>query len=117
MTHFMRMPAPEERRTTVLLAAAAGAALWGAAMAAQAGDQPTPQPAADAHSAAPAATKPTKVDPDDRVICRDEDAPTGSRLGATRICHTQRVWKQMARDGQDWLDSVDRQNPQGSRGN
>lgn len=109
MTHFMRAPAAGSRRTAALLAAvigpAAGLALWGAAMAAQAGDQP-PQPSpADAHSSAPAVAKTDKPDPEDRVICRELEAPTGSRLGAKRVCHTQRQWKQMSQDGQDFLNN------------
>jgi hypothetical protein len=43
---------------------------------------PTPSPAA--------ATE----DPD-RVVCHMSPAPTGSRLGSSRECHTQKQWDQM----------------------
>lgn len=89
------------RRTTALLAAAAGAMLWGAAMAAQAGEQPSSQPAADAHSGAPAASQPAKpADPKDRVTCRDEEV-TGTHLGAKRVCHTKREWDEIENDDMD----------------
>jgi hypothetical protein len=103
MTRFMCKPAAESRRTTALLAAAAGVALWGVAMAAQAGDQPSAQPAADAHNGAVASSKPAKPDPQDRVVCRQEEE-TGSRLGGHRICHTNREWDQIARDSGDMLN-------------
>ena len=102
----MRKPAAEARRTTVLLGAigmTAGAALWSLALAAQAGDpqpQPqSPQPAADAHNGAPAASKPAKPDPENRVICRTEEV-TGSRLGGRQTCHTKRQWDQIQFDSQ-----------------
>ena len=92
-------------RKSALLAAAGSVALWGLAMAAQAGDPPPPAPQqpADAHSSAPAATQPGKPDPNDRLICRD-DEETGSRLHSSRVCHTKRQWDQIAKDAQDTLD-------------
>jgi len=108
MTHFMRKPAAGSQRTTALLAAAAAAALWGVAMAAQAGDtqpadpQQPAQSAAAAQSGAPAASTPAKPDPMDRVVCREEET-TGTRLGGTRVCHTRRQWQQMENEAQDYL--------------
>jgi hypothetical protein len=108
MTNFSRNRAV----LAAVIGPAAGLALWGAAMAAQAGDQaPQQQPAADTHSVTPA-----KPDPDDKIICRDEDAPTGSRLGSKHVCHTRREWKQMTQDGQDMLNDIYRQNLNSSRG-
>ena len=87
--HFMCKRAAGSRRTTTLLGvigAAAGAALWGAALAAQAGDPP-PQPRSRRRTRTAARrppASPAKPDPQDRVICRNEEPPTGSRLGGKR---------------------------------
>ncbi|HWD28379.1 MAG TPA: hypothetical protein VG387_14515 [Rhizomicrobium sp.] len=44
--------------------------------------------AAPAVAAAPAATAPA----DDKLICKEMAAPTGSRVGAQKICATQAQW-------------------------
>lgn len=98
MTFFVRRPAA---------ALAAGVMLFGLAAAAQAADPPAAaqQPAAaDAHSGAPAASPPAKPDPQERVICREEEV-TGTLLGGKRVCHTKRQWDQIERDADGMLDS------------
>jgi hypothetical protein len=100
--NFMRERAAGSRRaTTALVAAVIGPAaaglLWGAAMAAQAGDPPPQPSAADANSGAPAASQ-VKPDPLDRVICRHEEPMIGTKIGPARVCHTKREWNQMAKD-------------------
>lgn len=39
----------------------------------------------------------------DRVVCREGPAPTGSRLGGGRVCHTQRQWNDIQQQSQDQL--------------
>jgi hypothetical protein len=39
----------------------------------------------------------------DAVVCRQGDPPTGSRLGATRVCRTQRAWNEMEQQSQQNL--------------
>jgi hypothetical protein len=34
----------------------------------------------------------------DQVVCQNGPAPTGSRIGATRECHTQREWDRMRQE-------------------
>lgn len=42
----------------------------------------------------------------DEVICKKFPAPTGSRLGARRVCDTRRNWEQMEHDSQDALTHI-----------
>ncbi|HEX4534018.1 MAG TPA: hypothetical protein VH000_07290 [Rhizomicrobium sp.] len=39
----------------------------------------------------------------DKVVCRQNQVATGSRLGATRVCHTQRQWAEIQHNSQDQL--------------
>ena len=49
--------------------------------------------------AAPAATAaPVQSADADRVVCHIGPAPTGSRLGSTRECHTQREWDRIQQE-------------------
>lgn len=36
----------------------------------------------------------------DEIVCRNEPPPTGSRLGATRQCHTVREWNDRMKESQ-----------------
>ncbi len=63
---------------------------------------------ATALAAAPAATNaasPIDNDPGDKVVCRTL-TPTGSRLGGTRVCRTQRQWSLINRDAKDLVDDA-----------
>ena len=53
--------------------------------------------AADPQAPAPAptATAAAQTSDPDQVICRTGPPPIGSRIGATRECHTQREWGRM----------------------
>ncbi len=51
----------------------------------------TAQPAPANTTSTPAGTASTSEDLD-RIVCKSGPAPTGTRLGATRECHTQREW-------------------------
>jgi hypothetical protein len=77
-------------RTTALLGLAVGfAGLAGAAVAQQA-----PSPAASSDN-----------DPN-RIICHTRPAPTGTRLGSTSECHTQKQWEDMRQQNQNELSNV-----------
>ena len=72
------------RRFTVLLGSSAALALLSTL--------------AFADPAAPTAT--SQTDPNE-IVCKTQPAPTGSRLGASRECHSQREWDQRAKDAQE----------------
>ena len=59
-----------------------------------------PAPVAPAApAAAPAAAAATVQSADaDKVVCHVGPAPTGSRLGSTRECHTQREWDRIRQE-------------------
>ena len=54
-------------------------------------------------SQAPAASPGS--DPDE-VVCRMGDPPTGSRLGARRICQTRKEWEQQTKESQTALGTL-----------
>ena len=105
-------PAATARSFGALRAAALGllltAGLCGPAAAQQAPATQAQTPASQATPAASGQPPKSKNDPD-RVICREEEAPTGSRLGGHKVCRTKREWDQAARDAQDMLDDFGRQ--------
>jgi len=68
--------------------------------AAPATTAPTAAPTTDAVTPAPATTN-----VDDTVTCRYE-ARIGSNF-KTRVCHTQREWKQMTTDSRDLMNRLD----------
>jgi hypothetical protein len=51
-------------------------------------------PVQSAPAAAPAAVAPAAAPAEDpnKVVCRNAEAPTGSRLGTRRECKTQKEW-------------------------
>ncbi|HEY3778102.1 MAG TPA: hypothetical protein VGL35_08580 [Rhizomicrobium sp.] len=55
---------------------------------------------------APAPIATTSGENLDQVVCRSSPPPTGTRLGATRECHTQRVWNQRQEDSQRMLSQT-----------
>ncbi len=78
-------------------------ALMAAAAAASSGSpQPAPAPAA---APAAASAAPADTDSGDKVICRVM-TPTGSRLGGTRVCRTQRQWSVINRDAKDLVNDA-----------
>jgi hypothetical protein len=42
----------------------------------------------------------------DRIVCKAGAAPTGSRLGASRTCRTQREWNDIEKSNQDALQQA-----------
>lgn len=60
--------------------------------------------AAPTATSAPPAAAPAATDSDlDQVVCHTGAAPTGSRLGSHRECHTQREWDRMRQEQQSAL--------------
>jgi hypothetical protein len=76
-------------------------------------DPAQPAPAQPASNAQPA---PATASGLDKMICRAMPAKTGSRLGATRQCRTQREWNDiMAQDQREIqkMQARDNLSPQG----
>jgi len=48
------------------------------------------------------ATTPAAGDPN-KIVCKQGDPTTGTRLGATRTCHTQREWDDFQQQAQKTL--------------
>lgn len=46
-------------------------------------------------------------DPMDEVVCKKEEATTGSRLGARKVCKTRREWKQIQDDARRMMQDAD----------
>jgi len=58
---------------------------------------------------APAASDESVTVSENRIMCVHQDAPTGSRLGAKKICHTNAQWRTIhANAEQDMLHMQDR---------
>lgn len=62
---------------------------------------------ASAQPAAPDVESATVTE--NRILCVHQDAPTGSRLGAKKVCHTNAEWRTIhANTEQDMLRMQDR---------
>lgn len=97
--------APRSKASLLVLALLGAAGLWAAAAAAaQAGGSPL---ANKDQAQTAASSPPAKLDPQDRVTCREEER-TGSILGGKRECHTRREWDEMSKQAKDWMDGAGR---------
>ncbi len=56
----------------------------------------------------------SQSDPD-RMVCRVQPAKTGSRIGATRECHSQREWERMQQEQRNMITKLQIQ--RGTTGN
>jgi hypothetical protein len=66
-----------------------------------------PDTAASAPAASTVAPTPAAATEDsDRVVCRMSPAPTGSRLGSSRECHTQKQWDMMHQQAQENVNNM-----------
>ncbi len=106
-------------RFFTVLALSAATALAPAMVLADAA-QPQAVPAADAQAAtgaspaqqtaqanpAPVSAVPSSDSNSNQIVCRMGTPPTGSRLGATRECHTQREWDQRTAEAQKILQQT-----------
>ena len=78
------------RKLALLLVSTAGLVIMGSSAMAEDPAQPAPAAtAAPAATPAPAAAASSDLD---KVVCRNMEAATGTRLGARRECKTQREW-------------------------
>lgn len=58
---------------------------------------------------APAAAPEGVTVTDTRITCIRQDAPTGSRIGGKKVCHTEAEWKQIHANAQlDMMNLQDR---------
>lgn len=46
------------------------------------------------------------VNPQNRIICRRVDPPTGSRIGPRRICKTQHEWDLIEQETRDIMENA-----------
>ena len=74
------------------------ALVFSALLGAAGGDTPPAAAAQDQSVTAPAA-KPVKTDDKERMVCRRDEAETGSHR-VVKVCHTKREWDQMSDDAQ-----------------
>ena len=44
---------------------------------------------------------------DEKMICIHSDPPTGSRMGAKKICHTNAEWKTIHANSQQLMNTLD----------
>jgi hypothetical protein len=55
---------------------------------------------------------------DDVVVCKKMDPPTGSRMGAKKVCHTAAEWRAISDTARDVTNEIQRtggaENPPGS---
>jgi invasion protein IalB len=89
----------------------AGAAALALALAGCATPAPSESPAATAAAPArPAASETVAANSGDldRVVCKLNET-TGSRLPASRVCHTQREWMQMSQDARQATEKMQSQ--------
>lgn len=98
------------RKLVLLLASTAGLFIMGSSAMAQAQPAPAAAPAAAAPAAAPT------EDPN-KVVCRNMDAPTGTRLGVRRECKTQKEWDDARLQTQKEIGNMQTRDNLGPRGN
>lgn len=81
-------------RLALAVIGSVAAVLWTSAASAQAVAPPaaTSTPSAATSAAPPVATAAAEPD-ENEVICESEAPPTGSIIGARKICKTRREWK------------------------
>jgi hypothetical protein len=90
-------------RIVAISGIAVGLMTWaGVALADPDAATSAPAPAATAVAPAPVAS----AEDADRVICRMSPAPTGSRLGSSRECHTQKQWDMMHQQAQENVNNM-----------
>ena len=93
---------------------------FGMASTVLAEEAPAPTPSSD--PTVNTAQQPVVPDPEgDKVVCRKEEAATGTRIGSRKICKTQREWDQIERESQQAVqraqDAGLRNNPSSGAGN
>jgi hypothetical protein len=71
---------------------------------------------AAAPASAAVSTSAAATEDQDRVVCRMSPAPTGSRLGSSRECHTQKQWDMMHQQAQENVNNMQLQGMSSSSG-
>ena len=72
---------------------------------------------APAAAGAPAAMAAATPDPLDKMVCRMQPPPLGTRIGREAICQTQREWNTMESGTQSRFHEVQMRNTMGNPGN
>ena len=104
------------RKLALLLVSTAGLIVMGSSAMAE--DPAQPAPAAPAAAPAAAAPAPAATTSDlDKVVCRNMEAATGTRLGARRECKTQREWDDARLQTQKEIGQMQSSGNLGPRGN
>jgi hypothetical protein len=67
--------------------------------------------------AAPATVATATPDPLDKVVCRMQPPPLGTRIGRAAVCQTQREWNAMEGGAQSRFHDVQMRNNVGNPGN
>jgi len=70
------------------------------APAATAQTAPTPKETVTVTASRPQAVPASTASDPDEIVCRASPAPTGSRLGGSRECHTVRDWDRRQKESQ-----------------
>ena len=99
------------RKLALLLVSTAGLVVMGSSAMAEDPAQPAPAAAAAAAPAAAPAEDPNKI------VCRNMDAPTGTRLGVRRECKTQKEWDDARLQTQKEISNMQIHDNFGPRGN
>jgi hypothetical protein len=58
------------------------------------------------NATATATSAPATAEDPDRIVCHMSAAPTGTRLGKSRECHTQRQWDEMRQQEQQSVNDM-----------
>ncbi len=82
----------------------AAAAAFGLSLAGAMADGTAPAPTS-------VDTASTSTGDPNKIVCKSSDAPTGSRIGAHRVCQTQAAWEALG--GQNKMD-LPHEQPRGS---
>lgn len=95
----------------ILLGVCVSMGLAGAAAAEpQAPAANTPPPGETTATSATDTQKPPEQEPEkkpeDEVICKKMDAPTGSRTGAKKVCRTKAEWAAQARAARETTEAI-----------
>lgn len=57
-----------------------------------------------------APTTNTPANDPNRVVCKQGEAPVGTLIPASRVCHTQREWDEMTQQAHHTIDTIEMHN-------
>jgi len=77
---------------------------------------PPPPPGETTTTPAPEPDTQAAQSDDQKVVCRKEEAMTGSRLGARKICRTVAEWRRMSETAKDTVQEIQTKDTRGPPG-